>query len=120
MPKKKTHKPRKKKKYNLKSKLTSAIRRIWFYGPERRDKVQQLKDTGNKCQICSKSFDKLQIDHIIPCVPLTGFDDWSSYIDRTFVHINGLRGLCEKCHKAVTTVQTNIRKNNKKLLTKKK
>lgn len=105
---------RKAKKYNLKSRITSALRRIWFYGPQRKAAVKVTKERGYTCAICNNHHPKLQIDHIVPVVPLTGFDDWQSYIERLFVEPEGLRGLCPNCHKAHTAIHSGIRKKNKK------
>lgn len=110
---------RKKKKYNLKSKLTSAIRRLWFYGPTRYEKVKQLKANGFRCEKCNKPQDKLEIDHINPVVRVTGFTTWDEYISRMFVDPEGLQGLCKACHSAKTITQREIRKKYKKILTKK-
>lgn len=105
---------KKKKKYNLKSRITSALRRIWFYGPTRRDAVKAAKVAGNKCVICKKKKEKLQADHIKPVVPVQGFDNWDNYIDRLF---NGeLRMICADCHEAVTRVSRETRKKMKEFL----
>lgn len=102
---------RKKKTFNLKSRITSALRRIWFYGPQRKEASKIAKDRGNTCAICNQPKDKLEIDHIVTVVPLTGFDgNWTSYIDRLFVDVSGLRALCKECHSAHTMVQRQIRK----------
>jgi len=107
--------PKKKaKKYNLKSRITSALRRIWFYGPQRKSAVKIAKERGNTCAICKIPKDKLEIDHTIPVVPLTGFDDWQSYIDRLFTEPDGLRAICSECHKTHTAIHAGIRKKNKK------
>lgn len=109
---------KKKKKYNLKSRITSALRRIWFYGPSRREAVKAAKDAGNKCAICNEHFEKLQADHITPVVPTKGFDNWDSYIDRLF---NGqLRMICKDCHGAVTKISREIRKKSIKVVDKKR
>lgn len=105
---------RKAKKFNLKSRITSALRRIWFYGPHRREAVKIAKANGNICTICKIPKDKLEIDHIKPVVPLTGFDDWQSYIDRLFVEVSGLRAICKECHKTHTSIHAGIRNKNKK------
>lgn len=109
---------RKKKTWNLKSRITSALRKIWFYGPQRREAAKQAKDSGNVCTICKERKDKLEIDHIKPVVPITGFDgDWTAYIDRLFIDSSGLRALCKECHSAHTAIQ---REQRKKKLDKKK
>lgn len=111
---------RKKKTWNLKSRITSALRKIWFYGPQRREAAKTAKDRGNTCALCNEPKDKLEIDHIKPVVPLTGFDnDWNNYIARLFVEADQLRALCKDCHSAHTTVQRQIRKKKLDKKTKK-
>jgi hypothetical protein len=106
---------RKAKKWNQKSRITSALRRIWFYGPQRKEKVKQLKLNNNKCETCNISHVKLEVDHIAPVVPLKGFDNWQNYIDRLFVEPKGLRGLCKSCHLGISTIQREQRKKYKKV-----
>jgi hypothetical protein len=76
---------RKKKPYNLRSKITSALRRIWFYSPMRREAAIRARDNGNVCEMCLKSKDRLEIDHINSVVPISGVYDWEEYINRLFV-----------------------------------
>lgn len=106
---------RKKKKYNLKSRITSALRRIWFYGPQRKEAAARAKASCNKCELCKKLYDKLECDHRIPVVPVTGFDNWQSYIDRLFCDSKDLVMLCKSCHFAKTTIQKTQRKTNKNI-----
>lgn len=107
---------RKKKKYNLKSRITSALRKVWLYSPQRREVVKRCK-VGKfaRCEKCKGLCHKVQIDHITPVALLTGWDEnWTSYIQRLMIDSDGLRGLCEKCHKKITAEQREIRKKNKK------
>lgn len=114
MAKKKTTKPKKKPKYNLKTKITSALRRLWYYSPQRREAVKIAKERGNTCAICKTPSDKLQIDHINPCASTDGSDhNWSAYIDRLFCPTEMLRALCSDCHRAVTAISSAQRRNNK-------
>lgn len=108
---------KKKKKYNLKSKITSSLRRLWYYSPHRREAVYNCKIEKNtfRCNKCRKLTFEIQIDHIEPVVPLTGFDgNWTEYINRMFCDAStGLQGLCKTCHDKITKVQNKIRKQNK-------
>lgn len=114
--KKKLKKLRKKKKYNLKSRLTSAIRKVWYYSPLRREVVKRCKvdSSTSRCEKCRRLCDKVQIDHKETVVPLTGWDDWNGMIARMFVDESGLQGICEECHDIITKRQNAIRKLNKK------
>lgn len=68
------------------------------------------------CAICGDSFPtkEVQVDHKTPVVPLTGFDSWSSVVERMFVEEEGLRVLCKPCHKTVTDEENKTRRENKK------
>lgn len=104
---------KKKPKYNLKSRITSALRRIWFYGPERREAAKIAKARGI-CSVCKELCDKLQIDHRIPVVPTDGQPyTWQEYIDRLFCPAEGLRGICKGCHAVFTAISAAERKINK-------
>lgn len=143
MAKKKAVKKKKAPKYNLRSKITSALRKIWSYSPQKRAALKrcELPETfvktarsGRKykthyhfCEHCHEKTDSIQIDHKITVVPYEGFDgDWNSYISRLMVEPEGLQGLCPACHSSRTLVQKQLRKQNKstkivkKVLTKKK
>lgn len=52
------------------------------------------------CNDCGESFMKNQInvDHINPIVPVTGFVSWDDTIDRMFCDESGLQVLCKGCH----------------------
>ena len=131
----KVKKPRKIKKYNLKSRITSALRKVWRYYPER-TKVLKRCETGEhylkiskgtgkeykapyyKCEECGSKEEKIQIDHIDPIVNYNGFQDWNTYIQRMFIDSEYMRGLCKSCHSGVTLVQSELRKKFKKALTK--
>lgn len=98
------------KKYNLKSKITSSLRKLWFYSPARRECVKRAKDNGNKCERCNITQEKLEIDHKVAVANVKGWDGWDNYIERLFVDANGLTALCTYCHKSRTTVQNEQRK----------
>ena len=117
MAKKKTSikKTKKKPKYNLRTRITSALRKVWYYGQSRREAVKIAKARGNTCAICNVPQNKLQIDHIAPCAAIDGSElNWDSYIQRLFVGPEGLRAICIPCHTAVTSISRQQRKDNKK------
>src|SRR5574343_1016922 len=102
----------KEKKLVPKSKLVSAIRRLWLHSWQRREAIKLAQ---NHCQLCKEFAEKLTVDHIVTTAPLTGWDDdWSGYINRMFVDpANGLRALCHNCHEAITRVQNTQRKTHR-------
>lgn len=107
---------RKVKKYNIKTRITSALRRVWLYSPMRREALKRAKDNGNFCEKCGVYAEKLQADHIIPVVPLKGRDNWDGIITRMMVGSEGLRCWCKPCHQAATSIDRQIRQKYKKKL----
>lgn len=112
---------KKRKSFNLKSKITSALRKIWLFSPQRRAAVKRAKDNGNKCENpkCGAYQERLEVDHRDPVVPIDeGERDWNVYIARLMVDENGLENLCTHCHKAKTMTNAEQRKKNKEKLKK--
>lgn len=79
------------------------------------------KDSGRmakhyKCESCSGEFPmkNVQVDHIVPVIPISGFDTWDATIERLLCEKNGLRVLCKPCHKSVTQLENKERKKNEK------
>lgn len=69
-----------------------------------------------KCAKCEKAFDRqaVQVDHISPVVPVTGFDTWDGYISRLFCPSEGLQILCKPCHKKKSAIENKERRLNAK------
>jgi 5-methylcytosine-specific restriction endonuclease McrA len=113
MKKKATPKP-----YNWDQKIMSAIRRIWKFSPERRAAIDAARcDDGTKlvqCAVCRACVhEKLAaVDHVDPCVPLSGFVSWDDYIRR--MRENKMQILCEACHKAKTKTENAARAMHKR------
>lgn len=77
------------------------------------------KATGRKakhfrCNRCNGEFVQkdVQVNHIIPVVPLSGFTTWDEVVDRLFCEKDGLEVLCKPCHKEVTKEENDSRKIN--------
>jgi hypothetical protein len=94
------------KKYNVDSKIRSALRRIWLYSPQRREALAGAKLRGMPlyaCAKCKKHFIKQQVhvDHIEACGPscIGNYDD---FITKLF-H-GKLQVLCVLCHKVKSGV----------------
>ena len=68
-----------------------------------------------KCAECLEEFPAkvVQVNHKEPVVPLTGFTTWDDYINRMFCDDSKLEVLCIPCHKKLTLVENNIRKEFK-------
>ena len=67
------------------------------------------------CARCENKFPAklVEVNHIIPVVPVTGFDSWDGVIKRLFCEESGLEVLCKPCHKEVTKGENEERKANK-------
>jgi hypothetical protein len=105
---------KKKKKYNPKTKIVPAVRRIWFYSPLRREAVNRAKEGEYyRCEKCHGLQEKVHIDHIDPCVPLTGWEGFDSFITRLFCEPDKLQAICEKCHSKKSLEETKTRKENR-------
>ena len=71
------------------------------------------------CDLCKGEFPAkdVEVDHINPVIPTSGFVSWDETIERMFCEKDGLRVLCKECHKKVTQeerVAARNLKNNKK------
>lgn len=65
------------------------------------------------CNHCKEEFplSNVQVDHISPIVPVTGFDTWDGLLDRL---LNGEQQvLCKECHKVKTKEESAIRKEHR-------
>jgi len=101
--------------------IRSALRRVrWTPKYEALNKAKrELKPKkGNQkyeyqCADCKKWFKgkEVQVDHIIPCGSLKGWDDLVCFAQRLYCEVELLQVLCKKCHQEVTNKE---RKNNKK------
>lgn len=65
-----------------------------------------------KCNSCLQQFTQsnVEVNHIVPVVPITGFDSWDNIINRLFCEAEGLEVLCRDCHKRLTKLENDERK----------
>lgn len=56
------------------------------------------------CNACRELFPatEVEVNHIEPVIPVTGFISWDDVITRLFCEKEGLEVLCKPCHKSVT------------------
>jgi 5-methylcytosine-specific restriction endonuclease McrA len=109
----------KRRPFNLRSRITSALRRIWLYSPQRRAAVAAAKADGNRCTKCRRPQAKLDIDHIESVVGVEGFNgDWTNYIKRLME--GELTWLCKPCHKRKTDETRKKRAEHKRKAAKRK
>lgn len=71
--------------------------RIPYIGENKRRKWSYI------CSECKNAFQDTEISchHIIPCGQLKSFSDLSSFCEKLFVEIEGLRMLCNECHSKI-------------------
>ena len=57
-----------------------------------------------RCSKCKEEFPQkeVEVNHIVPVVPLSGFDSWDKVIERLFCEEDGLEVVCRVCHKEIT------------------
>jgi hypothetical protein len=52
----------------------------------------------------------IQLDHIIPCVPVEGWDNFDGFIERLFCETEGYQILCSEHHQVKTLTENGGRK----------
>jgi 5-methylcytosine-specific restriction endonuclease McrA len=67
-----------------------------------------------KCSRCKESFPQkdVEVNHIVPVVPVTGFDSWDGVIERMFCEEDGLEVVCKPCHKQISQEEREQRKRS--------
>lgn len=109
-----------KKKPNLKSFLTSKLRRISFSWPGRNEAVKAARVERGRyvCAKCANIFKSTEIraDHIKPVIdPKVGFVGWDEFIPRMFCEAEGFQVLCTGCHDIKTALENEERRKNRTL-----
>jgi len=58
----------------------------------------------NQCYVCKEWFAQklVQVDHIVPCGRLQGFEDLEAFCRNLFCSVEGLATACRVCHAAKT------------------
>lgn len=66
-----------------------------------------------RCNACKGVFptSEVQVDHIEPAVPVTGFTNWDEIINLMFCEKEGFQVLCKSCHQVKTSKERELRKN---------
>lgn len=67
-----------------------------------------------KCNRCKNDFPmkEVEVNHIVPVVPVTGFTSWDETVERMFCEKEGLEVVCKPCHKNITKQENEERKSN--------
>jgi len=112
----------------LRSFITSTIRSGFRRWPDKYEALNLAKigkcineATGRmaehyKCAKCRKNYvaKDVQVDHIDPVVPPSGFTTWDDFISRLFCSAKNLQVLCCGCHKVKTKIETEERTKARK------
>jgi hypothetical protein len=117
MAKVKEKKLKKKKIYNLKTRIVAGIRKVWRFSPLRTEvkKRCRVKIGIYRCEKCRKLTDHVDIDHKEPAVdPVLGWQGYDIFIQRLFCDVSNLQGICLRCHELKSDKESKVRKVNKK------
>lgn len=125
---------KKRPKYNENSAIRSALRRAFSRSPIVREvlmagrrEVPKYNKDGSlakkpsvqyHCETCGEwvSSTKVNVDHVDPVVPITGFTDWNTFIARLWCAITNLKRICSTCHDQKTAQERVARKQFKESL----
>jgi 5-methylcytosine-specific restriction endonuclease McrA len=131
---------KKAKKYNHKSMLRSAARKIWMWSPMRKEAIKNAR-VGNGCVGCASCglkmkeagvsvFDEKKqktvkkkeyaVDHTIPASePAASIHSWDNFYLRLFeCPVSELKILCHQCH-GVKTASENVERKSVRSRTRK-
>jgi len=108
---------KKKKKFNAKTKIVAAIRRIYYHSAFRRNLAVRAKVDKDyyRCEKCRKLCEKVEADHINPVVPLTGWAGYDTFVENLFCDESNIQILCEPCHGKKTAFEATERKRHRAL-----
>lgn len=101
---------RKKKPWNQKAQIRSALRKVWRWSPVRSEvlRAARLGRGSYLCASCKNLFGPkmVKVDHIEPVV-VPGMDayHWTTYIERLFCSARELQVLCKSCHDTKTALE---------------
>ena len=98
-----------KTKKTSRTKIVSALRRVWLYSVERQQALQagRVSKGQYQCAACHQLFKakEIQVDHIFEVAAYK--NDWHQYITRLFCPPEQLQCLCKPCHQKKTNENTN-------------
>jgi hypothetical protein len=101
--------------------LLAALGKAWMFWPTRAEVKRRCAVPGKpgwwKCEdpTCGRETEKIEIDHIEPCVKFEGKTTWDEYITRRFVFdAKLLQGLCHESHLKKTKEENAKRREQRK------
>lgn len=111
---------REKKPRSLRALILGGLGKAWMYWPPRLEAKKRAKHPTKKgwyaCEICKQEREKIEIDHIVPCIkPSEGWQGWDAYITARFREDpKDFQAICHECHLNKSRNENQIRRANKK------
>jgi hypothetical protein len=106
---KRQQKPRKRRVWDKRSIAIAALRKASRFWPARTAVLKAASASFGqyRCEACKKPHDRknVQVDHVEPVVPVSGWEGFDSYVERLFCETSGLAVLCKTCHKKKTGLE---------------
>lgn len=113
------------KEFRFRAWFIGALRRISYRYPPRYSVLAAARvERGKyKCALCPEGQNiharkDIQLDHVVPMIPLTGFplkpdgtDDWGVVVDRLFCTSAGFQAICSEHHALKSKEESGIRKS---------
>lgn len=93
--------------------MINEIKEVYYITSK---KGKQLKRVKFKCMICGKTDLKrteVELDHKVPCVDSSGFEDMGTFLDRLFCEKENFQLICVECHREKTNKENEERRKNK-------
>ena len=107
-----------KKTFTLMGFIIATLRRASYRWPARSEcmKKSRIRRGFYRCAICGNEVQKknMALDHVMPIVPVTGWDSYDGFIRRLFCEVGGFQTICkDPCHQAKTNIENAERRKNK-------
>jgi 5-methylcytosine-specific restriction endonuclease McrA len=107
-----------KRAWNVKSAVIAWLRRLSYRTPMRSQAMRNAKVAYGRyrCNACDQIFPPttVQVDHISPVIPVSGWTTWDDYINRLFCPPEQLQVLCKPCHSVKSGLENQGRKRRGK------
>lgn len=111
-------KVKKPKKVNYKSRIISLLRKVWLQSEVRTNAIKKARIARNQymCNACKTIHVRtnINVDHIEPVIPLTGWIGYDSFIERLLPETDeNLQVICIGCHELKNLEEREKRKENR-------
>ncbi len=107
-----------KKEISLRSWLVPKLRKLSYQWSKRKLALGKARVSRGlyECAECKRQGrthlwgpKDISVDHVIPVVPPSGWDNWDGFITRLFCNEDILQILCDACHDYKTAKENQIR-----------